>query len=183
MESQAFGLLPGTRFSGTLYQLPLLSLSLHCKGRRTDAHIASCLRLCLFLLSGLIHACGLYTHFGSDGSFSSGTLVFFCIQPVGIVAQQVALAVLLRICPSLQLRVSRCMWNAAFAFAWMVLVAPLFLNEYATAGVWLAEPVPVSLFRGLGFGFEGKRQWWVWDGPWAEVSWGRRWWESKIQFA
>jgi hypothetical protein len=75
------------------------------------------------------------------------------------------------------------MWNAAFAFAWMVLVPPLFLDEYATAGVWLAEPVPVSLVRGLGFGFEGKRQWWVWDGPWAEVSWGRRWSETKIQFA
>jgi hypothetical protein len=59
--------------------------------------------------------------------------------------------------------------NFAWTFTWLYITCPLLIDDFARGGVWLFQPVPVSLFRGLGWGEEGEG-WWCWGG----VRW---WWQ------
>lgn len=70
--------------------------------------------------------------------------------------------------------------NVVFVFAWLNAVQFLLADDFARAGVWLLEPVPASLFRGLGLGKPGD-SWWRWD-AFLLPGWyrGSRWWLSGI---
>jgi len=57
--------------------------------------------------------------------------------------------------------------------------APLLVDDFARGGIWLFEPVPFSLFRGLGLGSEGDG-WWCCGGGLVEWRSGEGWWDTGI---
>ena len=60
--------------------------------------------------------------------------------------------------------------NAGFVVLWLYFTGPLLADDFARAGVWLFEPVPVSFVR--GFMGEG---WWKWGGRWTGWSERKEW--------
>lgn len=65
--------------------------------------------------------------------------------------------------------------NVLFVAAWLWVTGPLLADDFARCGVWLFEPLPVSLLRGvMGEG------WWMWGGRWAGWWQGTRWWDTGI---
>lgn len=70
--------------------------------------------------------------------------------------------------------------NFAFSFVWLVYFQYLFSDDMARAGIWMLEPVPVSLFRAMGWGKPGDG-WWRWDATlWPRWYVGSSWWQSGI---
>lgn len=125
-----------------------------------------------FGTSGIIHACGSYTQLYETRPIT-GTFRFFILQPVGIILQETVAKVVL---PALMPRNRIPRWmrrtaNLSFATAWLLFSAQFIIDDFARGGFWLAEPLPLSPLRGLGFGVgvEGEG-WWCWGMPWF-----RRW--------
>lgn len=136
-----------------------------------------------FGLSGGLHALASYTIWPRTQPLS-GPGRFFCSQIVGIGAEicwhraiRAAHAALGGTVPAWMGSVMNFVWVHVWGYwtaAWLV-------DDFARGGIWLFEPVPVSLWRGLGLGLEGAG-WWCWPGP--IVWWHRadRWWESGLAF-
>ena len=135
--------------------------------------------LTAFTLSGFIHAIGSYTSFLPSRPLS-GSFAFFMLQGLGVLGQPAFLKLVsaniydTRRLPSWLRRLG----NGLFVLAWLFLTGPLMANDFARCGVWLFEPLPVSLLRGLlGQG------WWCWPGQ--RVMWwtgrsGENWWRKGI---
>jgi Membrane bound O-acyl transferase family len=145
---------------------------------------AKCVRLVIaFGISGIIHAGGRSTTFSPEARPLFGSFLFFIFQAFGIVAEQVVFDTLgisktLLICPGSLKRAG----TLIYLMIWFYISAPWFIDDIATGGVWLFEPVPISIFRGLGLGAEGLG-WWCWHGEWA--TWwsglnGTPWWRKGI---
>lgn len=135
--------------------------------------------LTAFAISGFIHACASYTAFLPSQPVS-GPLAFFMLQGLGVLAQPALLKFLSATIYStdkLPCWLRRC-GNGLFVMGWLFLTGPLLANDFARCGVWLFEPVPVSLWRALlGQGF------WCWSGQ--RVMWwprreGETWWRTGI---
>jgi hypothetical protein len=132
-----------------------------------------------FTVSGSIHASGSYTSFLPSQPLS-GSFTFFVLQGLGVLGQPAFLKLIsanvydTRTLPSW---LRRC-GNGVFVTIWLFLTGPLMANDFARCGVWLFEPLPISLFRGLlGQGF------WCWSGQ--RVMWwpgreGESWWRRGI---
>ncbi|KAF2273845.1 uncharacterized protein EI97DRAFT_423663 [Westerdykella ornata] len=140
-----------------------------------------------FALSGVLHAAGSFTAAGRTRPVGRAML-FFVLQPVGLGVEATEsrrgghVHVHVHV-PRAWKRV--CRW--LYVHAWFYLTGPLLCDDFATSGVWLFEPVPVSLFRGLlGWGVEGDGVWcwgrgrWNGDAGRGMVWWhsGERWWMS-----
>lgn len=135
--------------------------------------------LTAFALSGSIHALGSYTSFPPSRPLS-GSFAFFMLQGLGVLGQPAFLKLVsanvydTHRLPSWLRRLG----NGLFVLIWLFLTGPLLVNDFARCGVWLFEPIPVSLFRGLlGQG------WWCWSGQ--RVMWwtgraGQSWWRKGI---
>lgn len=54
------------------------------------------------------------------------------------------------------------MGNWVGTVGWLYLTGPLLADDFARCGIWLFEPVPVSIVRG-GLG----ERWWCWGGRWV----------------
>ncbi|ETN46505.1 uncharacterized protein HMPREF1541_00690 [Cyphellophora europaea CBS 101466] len=65
--------------------------------------------------------------------------------------------------------------NAAFVVVWLWYTGPILSDDFARTGVWMFEPLPISLFRGLAG--EG---WWCWGGRWAGLVWDGPWYRRGI---
>ncbi|KAM0719421.1 hypothetical protein Q7P37_005326 [Cladosporium fusiforme] len=129
-----------------------------------------------FFLSGVLHATGSYTQLG-DTRPLSGPMAFFMLQALGVTVQA-ALVHLLepsRVFPRSVRRAA----NFAIVAVWMYFTAPLLVDDFARGGIWLFEPVPISIFRGLGLGPKGEG-WWCWYGGLMEWRSGKGWWDSGI---
>lgn len=143
---------------------------------------AKILRLLIaFTISGALHACGSYTTWPHTQPLR-GPFLFFFLQTWGILAQ-ILVAKGLRYVGITQ-RVPR--WvrrlaNFVYVHVWFYYTAPLLIDDIAKGGVWLFEPVPVSLVRALGFGGNGKG-WWRWGRVYLKWWRGGRWWESGVAF-
>ena len=132
-----------------------------------------------FFLSGCLHASGSYTQLG-DTYPLSGQMLFFLMQALGVTVQT-------GVCFYLESagvtawvpRIVRRVGNLAVVTVWLYFTSPLLVDDFARGGVWLFEPVPVSLFRGLGFGPVGEG-WWCWYGGLVEWRSGARWWDTGI---
>ncbi|KAI9818423.1 MAG: hypothetical protein M1827_000482 [Pycnora praestabilis] len=138
-----------------------------------------------FALSGTLHACGSYTTFSNTTHPLTGSFTFFILQPIGIIAQMLAsrLLKMYGIAPHIPNRV-RQVGNFVVVHVWLYYTAPLLVDDFARGGIWLFEPVPFSVVRGLGFGVlgkEGGEGWCCWRWEWfAKWYWGRRWWRSGL---
>ena len=69
--------------------------------------------------------------------------------------------------------------NLGIVTVWLYFTSPLLVDDFARGGIWLFEPVPISLWRGLGFGPEGEG-WWCWYGGLLKWRSGGAWWDSGI---
>ncbi|PNY25819.1 Uncharacterized protein TCAP_04241 [Tolypocladium capitatum] len=131
-----------------------------------------------FFQSGLLHAAGSISSIPETKPWRSP--VFFLLQAVGIMVQE-GLSKAIRSC--LLPRPPRALARAAnmlFAVAWLYMTAGLFIDDIASAGLWLLEPVPISPLRWLGFGHPTDH-WWRWDRhhfpKWYS---GGNWWDTGI---
>lgn len=102
-----------------------------------------------------------------------------------MVVQQYLAAGLRRWGPGLP-RVVRCGGNIAFSIVWLYFTAPMFVDDVAASGLWLYEPVPVSVLRLLGLGRvlgDGNvtEAWWRWDKEyWIKIYEPKHWWEAGV---
>ena len=131
--------------------------------------------LTAFFLSGCIHAAASYTSYPPNGNTSrpiSGPLSFFVLQGVGILLQTgFVRTVNSKAFPG----IFRKAGNIAFVLLWLYLTGPLLADDFSRCGVWLFEPLPISLVRGIrGDG------WWKWGGRWAGWSEKEEWWLKGI---
>jgi len=149
-------------------------------GMDTKGQAAKFLQLLVaFTLSGMLHVCGSYTQVGHTTPLT-GPLVFFLAQAVGIALQMVVRGWLKKAgvsekCPPWLVRTV----NFTYAHIWLYFTAPLLIDDFARGGVWLFEPVPVSIFRGLGFGSKHDGVW-QWYGQIAVWHNGKHWWDTGI---
>ena len=130
-----------------------------------------------FGFSGLIHAGGSIAQLPPTKPWYP--IVFFALQALGMLLQALLCQVLrtpIQKMPSWVRRVT----NLLYVFWWGYMSANLLIDDFARGGLWLHEPVPFSLFRGLGFGYADEG-WWCWRH--VDVRWyaGRHWWESGIE--
>lgn len=143
--------------------------------------------LIAFGLSGSIHGLGSYTSFSLQPSHPlTGSLAFFLFQGFGIFLQSSVVKVLhkriawTRTAPATIRQTS----NLMFVLLYLYFTGPLLANDFSRCGIWLFEPVPVSLLRGLGFGPGGKDEgWWAWYQEGSRVlGWwkGDTWWDKAL---
>ncbi|KAK3694998.1 membrane bound O-acyl transferase family-domain-containing protein [Podospora appendiculata] len=133
-----------------------------------------------FLLSGALHAAGGYTAIPHT-TRARGPLAFFVGSFAGVVAQTAACA----LCRPWIERVPR-PWrgvgNALFVALWMHATMGAVVEDMSRAGLWLYEPVPVSVVRLVGVGGMQGEGWWRWDRQFLPRWYsGRHWWESGIR--
>lgn len=131
-----------------------------------------------FGTSGALHAAGSYTAYPDSRPWD--LVVFFMLQAVGIMLQEgiaTALKTTIRALPSWLRKAG----NLGFAAAWVYITSPYLVDDFSRS-VWMFEPVPFSLLRGLGFGHKDE-SWLVMIDPF-NLRWhsGRTWWESGFSF-
>ncbi|KAF9695187.1 hypothetical protein EKO04_007053 [Ascochyta lentis] len=135
-----------------------------------------------FALSGLLHACGTYTAAGPTRPLSNA-FSFFLLQAVGIFLEMAISGALGK--TGVQKHVPRWAmrgWTFVYVHVWFYYTAHLLCDDFALGGVWLFEPVPVSLFRGLGLGATREDGWWCWGGQIVTWHTGKHWWQSGLAF-
>lgn len=117
----------------------------------------------VFLLSGALHAAASYTLLGPTKPWCS--FLFFALQPLGIVIQNTvskhAFVIYPSFLPGGWKEIIGRIANLGFVFGWLAVCSPLMLNDLTSGGIWMFEPLPVSLLRGLGFSTE-ERSFWCW---------------------
>ncbi|KAM3512348.1 hypothetical protein MY11210_003987 [Beauveria gryllotalpidicola] len=133
--------------------------------------------LSTFAVSGLLHATGSLSSMPQTKLWRQPA--FFLLQAVGIIVQQQLASLAHKVLPAVSIATRRA-GNALFTFLWLYGTANFFNDDMAAMGIWLLEPVPLSLFRAAGFGFPGDAIW-RWDGYYL-FRWhsGRKWWQSGI---
>ncbi|KAJ4394592.1 hypothetical protein N0V93_003811 [Gnomoniopsis smithogilvyi] len=135
--------------------------------------------LLAFAQSGFLHSLGSVSCLPPSKLYFPP--MFFLLCWVGILAQT-ALSGMLR---GAGVRDKMPVWvrrvgNFGCAFAWLVYFQYLLDDDLGRAGIWMLEPVPVSLLRAAGLGKPGDRSW-RWDAPLFPRWWvGPRWWEGGI---
>ncbi|ESZ90037.1 hypothetical protein SBOR_9580 [Sclerotinia borealis F-4128] len=129
-----------------------------------------------FGLSGILHAGGSISQIPSTKPWAPP--VFFMLQAVGIVLQT-GLCTLLRQHIKKIPKFIRQLTNVIYAVSWGFLTGWLLADDFARGGIWLYEPIPISILRGMGFAGR-DHGWWCWKH--AGIGWytGEHWWESGI---
>ena len=135
-----------------------------------------------FFLSGFVHGSGSWTCAG-DTRPLRGPMAFFLLQALGIFAE----VTLTQAAKSAGLGRTLPSWlKQGFTFlyvhVWFYFTAHLLCDDFARGGVWLFEPVPLSLFRGLGFGPDARDGLWCWGGQLVRWHSGDTWWTTGIAF-
>ncbi|KAJ4303093.1 hypothetical protein N0V90_001984 [Kalmusia sp. IMI 367209] len=133
-----------------------------------------------FGLSGMLHASGSVTCHGATLPLM-GPLRFFLLQALACFVEGVFRQILrnVAIVRGLPRWFTRTL-TFVYVHVWFYHTAHLLCDDFARGGVWLFEPVPVSVFRGLGFGAEGDNWLCIESG----IGWyrGRTWYKTGITF-
>lgn len=138
--------------------------------------------LTAFGLSGALHACGTYTAAGPTHPISN-SFAFFMLQALGIFLEVVVSSTLRK--TGIQKHVPQWamqVWTFVYVHVWFYHTAYLLCDDFALAGIWLYEPIPISLFRGLGLGAAKRDGWWCWSGSFIRWYTGKHWWQSGVAF-
>lgn len=108
-----------------------------------------------FGLSGALHASGSVTAHGETYPLS-GQMAFFLLQAAGVFLETVVRSGLRgsRVARGTPRWVKRVV-TFVYVHVWFYHTAHLLCDDFARGGMWMFEPVPISLFRGLGLGAEG----------------------------
>ena len=67
--------------------------------------------------------------------------------------------------------------NVVFVLGWFQMTGPLVADDFAATGIWLFEPVPISLVRGV----RGEG-WWFGGRLWVRWYRGETWWDTGLMF-
>ena len=136
-------------------------------------------------LTALLFAFGTsgFLHFGGSISQFPRTHpwhppLYFVLQALGILIQTTFCSHFRSYIKKLP-KFIRQVGNFVFALIWLFYTSWWLTDDFARGGIWLYEPIPISLLRGLGFGDKGDG-WWCWDQ--MGVGWytGKHWWESGV---
>ena len=125
-----------------------------------------------FLATASIHAVAASTSFPPNPEKNpprplTGSGWFFILQAGGIILQTAVSKALVGKEKDRWPLWVRKMGNVVFVVVWLWYTGPILADDFARCGVWMFEPVPFSLSRGLlGEG------WWQWGGRWAGWAWG-----------
>lgn len=149
-------------------------------GWEKESQRGKILGLCVaFTCSACLHASGSLTVWGETKPLQEPAS-FFLLQPLGIITQMMFAGWLKKIGARDRLPLwVRGLANFTWTHVWFYYTAPLLCDDFARGGVWLYEPIPISILRGLGFGLEGQ-VWWCWTWPWFTWYSGDKWWENGI---
>ncbi|TDZ33714.1 hypothetical protein C8035_v011186 [Colletotrichum spinosum] len=132
-----------------------------------------------FWLSGLLHGAGSVTSIPDTDWLRPCS--FFWASAVGVLLQQ-GFCTALKPQISQMPRVLRRLGNFLFVLVWLHITVKPFADDFADTGLWLVEPVPLSIVRALGYG-RGEVSWWKpdWEalGHWHV---GKHWWESGFSY-
>ncbi|KAI0432942.1 hypothetical protein F5Y09DRAFT_113743 [Xylaria sp. FL1042] len=131
-----------------------------------------------FAQSGLIHGAGSYS--SAPVTQYWGPPLFFALSGLGTMLQVVLSRVLRRGIEGLPRWVRR-LGNLAFTALWLWATSWALLDDFGRCGIWLWEPVPISLARAAGLGID--RRIWRYDrDSLPRWQWGSRgrWWETGI---
>ena len=149
-------------------------------GMDVKAPGAKCIQLGVaFGLSGFLHACGSYTCHGDTRPFL-GPIRFFLLQAIAVFGEVVLTATVHK--TGIQNRLPRWLkrgFTFVYVHVWFYFTADLLCADFARGGVWLFEPIPVSLLRGVGLGTQGDG-WWCWGDSGVRWLSGERWWMSGL---
>lgn len=129
-----------------------------------------------FTLSGTLHACASYTSMLPTRPLNAFT--FFAIQPVGLLGQKAIADWMKR--NGWREKIPnwiREVGNVVFVFVWFYFTGPIIADDFAGCGIWLYEPVPFSIFRGMS-----GQGWWFWGGTWVRWHTAQPWWKSGLAF-
>ncbi|KAF5026552.1 hypothetical protein F66182_1341 [Fusarium sp. NRRL 66182] len=131
-----------------------------------------------FIQSGILHGAGSVSSMRTTKPWRAP--VFFSLQPPGIIAQLFLLQALDKYFPDTPKKL-RQIFNLLFTLSWLHLTAPFFTDDVASTGLWVLEPVPVSLLRWLGFGHPDDH-WWRWNRDMLPA-WhsDEYWWKSGLK--
>jgi len=134
-----------------------------------------------FGLTASIHAAASSTTFSIIPSKPWHPFIFFISQAVGIMVQTEAAR---RLNKTTEFpKVVRQAGNFLFVFFFLWYTGPYLSDDFARCQIWLFEPVPISIFRGLGLG--PADCWFPWiqfpeGGRWLGLWKGERWYNSGI---
>ncbi|KAF2254096.1 hypothetical protein BU26DRAFT_516336 [Trematosphaeria pertusa] len=149
-------------------------------GMNPKSPISKLLQLIIaFGLSGFLHACGSYTCHGQTRPIM-GPMRFFLLQSLAIFTEALLKQSIRK--SGMQRHIPRWIkrsFTFFYVYFWFYHTSGLLCDDFAKGGVWLFEPIPISIFRGLGFGVEGDG-WWCWGGIGLGWHRGDRWWKSGI---
>lgn len=149
-------------------------------GMNPKSPISKLLQLVIaFGLSGCLHACGSYTSHGPARPFL-GPMQFFLLQALAIFFEVLIRQSLKEISPHVPRWLKRS-FTFIYVHYWFYHTAGLLCDDFAQGGVYLFEPIPISIFRGLGLGVQGDG-WWCWGDKGLRLHRGDRWWKSGIAF-
>ncbi|KAI9171576.1 Acetyltransferase pyr8 [Paramyrothecium foliicola] len=145
--------------------------------KRDTALGATIVMFIAFIQSGFLHAAGSFTTVPENEPWKA--MAFFVLQAVGILIQQSLAAIAGRFLPNKCQLVSRAI-NLAFTLAWLNVTGKLLADDLAAGGIWLMDPVPVSVFRLFGFGQPGEH-WLRWNlYNFIRLHRGGQWWERGV---
>ncbi|KAF3056217.1 hypothetical protein GL218_06660 [Daldinia childiae] len=133
-----------------------------------------------FLQSAFLHASGSYSTVPARSKWWLPPL-FFMFAGLGSALQtwlaRAAFGALIRRMP----RWVRRLGNLVFVLGWMWLTSWALIDDFGRCGLWLFEPVPVSVTRWLGYGPTQDRRVWRYERDfWPKWYWGKHWWDSGI---
>ncbi|KAI1661294.1 hypothetical protein F4813DRAFT_347068 [Daldinia decipiens] len=131
-----------------------------------------------YLQSAFLHAAGSYSTVTTRTKWWLPAL-FFILTGLGSTLQtwlaRTVFGTLVRRMP----RWVRRLGNLVFVLGWMWLTNWALVDDFGRCGLWLYDPVPVSIFRWLGYGPTQDRR--VWRYGWDFMPkwyWGKHWWDS-----
>ncbi|CAM1506741.1 Fc.00g063820.m01.CDS01 [Cosmosporella sp. VM-42] len=130
-----------------------------------------------FIQSGLLHASGSRSSMPETKVWRAPA--FFLLQATGILVQVGLTQILKNSLPSVPRTFSRA-FNLLFTLVWLQQTSVFFVDDIASTGLWLLEPVPISPLRWMGFGYPNDH-WWRWTREQFPVWYsGGGWWETGI---
>jgi hypothetical protein len=136
-------------------------------------------------ISAIFFAFGISGFLHSGGSISqlpethpTHATIFFILQALGILIQSTLCSIFHHHIKRLPKSVRKA-GNLLFTIGWLFETGYWLTDDFARGGIWLYEPIPISILRGLGYGDEGD-SWWCWQHIGVGLYKGRRWWESGI---
>ncbi|KAH7376031.1 hypothetical protein B0T11DRAFT_271447 [Plectosphaerella cucumerina] len=128
-----------------------------------------------FFQSGLLHGAGSWSSIPETKIWYP--MVFFMLSGVGVVVQSATCAFFKAEFSRLPRAVRRT-GNAVYVLLWLHLTVWPLLKDFTRLGVWLIEPVPVSIFRAMGFGQVENDVWRIDHDTWPHWVRGKYWWQS-----